>query len=77
MSEIAIRINGMGCGSCVQKVKTALGAIPGVTVDEVAIGRAKIRATGPEAASLAAVAALNRLGFDATVEGRTSNACCH
>lgn len=36
-------IEGMSCRHCVDAVEGALKAIPGVTVDEVGIGRARVR----------------------------------
>jgi copper chaperone len=37
-----ITIGGMSCGHCVQAVKTALGALAGVEVQEVQVGAATV-----------------------------------
>ena len=48
-----LHIEGMSCRHCVDAVQGALEALPGVTVKEVAIGRARIaydqNETGPDA----------------------------
>ncbi len=42
MNELALEISGMSCGHCVGAVKKALAAVPGVTVEQVAIGSATV-----------------------------------
>lgn len=42
MNEATIRIRGMSCGGCVRNVREALGRIPGVRVDSVAVGSATV-----------------------------------
>lgn len=42
MTELSMQISGMSCGHCVQAVKSALTAIPGVEVDSVSIGSATV-----------------------------------
>jgi len=42
MTELSIQISGMTCGHCVKAVRDALTAVPGVDVDDVAIGSAKL-----------------------------------
>ncbi len=43
MTELSMQISGMTCGHCVQAVRDALAAVPGVDVEAVAIGSAKVR----------------------------------
>ena len=43
MTPLALTINGMSCGHCVNAVRRALGDTPGVTVESVRIGRADVR----------------------------------
>ena len=43
METLKLTIEGMSCEHCVRAVKGRLTATPGVTVDEVAIGSAKLR----------------------------------
>ena len=43
MTEMSMEINGMTCGHCVTAVREALGAVPGVEVEAVAIGSATVR----------------------------------
>ena len=40
MTDITLTITGMHCGHCVMRVQKALGALPGVTVKQVEIGKA-------------------------------------
>jgi copper chaperone CopZ len=70
--DTTIQINGMSCAHCVAAVKKALTAVPGVTVREVAIGRAVVT-LDPAGGSLAAVeAAIDDAGYD-VVTGRVLN----
>lgn len=38
-----LALDGMSCTHCVRAVRSALEAVPGVTVDDVAIGEARVR----------------------------------
>ena len=59
-------IQGMHCGGCAAKVSTALRSVPGTTVEDVAVGSARV-AFDPEKTSTAAlISAVNQLGFKAT-----------
>jgi copper chaperone CopZ len=40
MTETTLTITGMHCGHCVMRVQKALGALPGVQVKQVEIGKA-------------------------------------
>jgi copper chaperone CopZ len=42
MTETTLTITGMHCGHCVMRVRQALGALPGVQVKQVEIGRATL-----------------------------------
>jgi len=42
MERLRLEIDGMSCDHCVRAVTTALRALPGVHVEEVAIGRATV-----------------------------------
>ncbi len=52
MKALTISIGGMSCNHCVGAVNKALAGMPGVTVDQVAIGSATVQydetATSPE-----------------------------
>lgn len=43
MERVALRVGGMSCGHCVQAVRGALGAVAGAEVEEVEVGRARVR----------------------------------
>lgn len=58
-----LAVDGMHCQACVRRVKAALAAVPGVVVDEVAIGR--VRGAVEGGAPTAAIAALAAAGFPA------------
>lgn len=51
MERVTIQIDGMSCGHCVAAVGRALRAVPGVDVEQVAVGSATF-AYDPGAASL-------------------------
>ncbi|MEO8000123.1 MAG: cation transporter [Gemmatimonadaceae bacterium] len=42
MQKVTFQINGMSCGHCVTAVKQALTDLPGVKVENVAIGQAVV-----------------------------------
>lgn len=42
MKTLTIPISGMSCGHCVQAVRDAIAAVPGVTVAQVHVGAATI-----------------------------------
>ena len=42
MQTVTLQINGMSCGHCVNAVRQALEAVPGVSVENVAIGSARV-----------------------------------
>ncbi len=42
MDKLTMQITGMTCGHCVAGVTRALKGVPGVTVDQVAIGTASV-----------------------------------
>ncbi|HEX6815881.1 MAG TPA: cation transporter [Gemmatimonadaceae bacterium] len=42
MERVIIEIEGMSCGHCVAAVARALRAVPGVDVEQVAVGSATI-----------------------------------
>jgi len=72
MPEFKLKIDGMHCGSCVRRVNQALAATPGVVVNEVSVGAAKVTTTqkpapGDEAISLA-IAALAKAGYNAYLD---------
>lgn len=63
-----LSIEGMHCGACVKRVTNALSAVPGVQVESVDVGSAKV---GYDAASVKpdqVTAAVDRIGFKAHVE---------
>ena len=61
MEKLTLAIDGMSCGHCVARVKQTLTALPGVQVNDVAIGSASLAydssATTPETFATAVSAA--------------------
>jgi copper chaperone CopZ len=68
MAEFTLRIDGMHCGSCVRRVSQALAATPGMTVNEVRVGAARLTAPEEPAPVDLAIAALAKAGFTAHLE---------
>ncbi|MCC7070989.1 MAG: heavy-metal-associated domain-containing protein [Deltaproteobacteria bacterium] len=70
MSEVpfTLTIEGMHCGNCVRRVKTALEAVDGVTVGAVEVGRATGSLDPEETTTQALADAVTRVGFKAAVE---------
>lgn len=68
MAEFTLRIDGMHCGACVRRVSQALASTPGIAVDEVRVGAARLKATDEPAAVAAAIAAVAKAGYAAHLE---------
>jgi copper chaperone CopZ len=62
---VALTIGGMSCQHCVRAVRTALEAVPGVSVSRVDLGVAEVT-FDPAQASIEAIAgAVTDAGYDA------------
>lgn len=68
MAEVSLRIDGMHCGSCVRRVSQALAATPGVTVNEVRVGAARLTTAEDRGSVELALAALAKAGYTAHLE---------
>jgi len=68
MAEFSLKIDGMHCGSCVRRVGQALGALPGVAVNEVRLGAARFTSSEEPAPVESAIAALAKAGYTAHLE---------
>jgi copper chaperone CopZ len=68
MAEFTLRIDGMHCGSCVRRASQALTAVPGVAVNEVRVGAARLTAPDEPAPVDLAIAALAKAGYTAHLE---------
>jgi copper chaperone CopZ len=42
MTQQTIDIGGMTCGHCLKRVRAALAALPGVTIDTMRVGQATV-----------------------------------
>ena len=67
VDTIELTIQDMHCDSCVQRVRSALKALPGATLKTVVIGHATLESTDP-AAGTRALTALQTIGFEATCQ---------
>ena len=65
METVNLSIQGMHCGGCAAKVSTALKALPGTKVEEVAVGSARISFDPHITSASALIGAVNNLGFKA------------
>lgn len=64
MEELALNISGMSCAGCVTSVRNALSRLPGVQVEQVEIGSARV-AYNPSLASPESVRrAIVKAGFE-------------
>ncbi len=66
MKDITFVISGMTCGHCLNAVNRALAQVPGIEVESVQIGRARVRVPGAGDAAARARAAIEEAGY--TVE---------
>jgi copper chaperone len=58
----------MHCGSCVRRVTQALASTPGIAVDEVRIGAARLHTNDDQDPVDVAIAALTKAGYPAHLE---------
>ena len=65
METLSMSIRGMSCGGCAAKVSAALKSIPGTTVEQVAVGSARVLFDPKKTTDRVLIAAVNNLGFKA------------
>jgi copper chaperone len=65
METLSLSIQGMSCGGCVGKVTAALKSIPSTTVEQVAVGSARVQFDPKKTTDSALIAAVNKVGFQA------------
>lgn len=68
MAEYTLRIDGMHCGSCVRRVSQALAATPGILVQQVGLGAARLSSDEEPPPLGLAIAAIAKAGYTAYVE---------
>lgn len=64
MTTQTLEIGGMTCGHCLRAVKDALSEMPGVTLDEVRIGKATVTFDETQVTSEAIADAVRDAGYD-------------
>lgn len=60
-------IEGMHCGACVRRVTNALQSVPGVAVNSVEVGSAKVTFDTEKTSAEEITAAVCRIGFPAHI----------
>ena len=68
MTERLFRIDGMRCGGCVNGVLSVLKTLPGVEVEEVSVGRARVRLDPTNSTQAQLLQALDQAGYPAQAE---------
>lgn len=68
-NEVIISISGMTCDSCVKSVHSCISALPGITAVTVSLanGTANVSLSGDMTSAADVAAAVNDIGFDASV----------
>jgi copper chaperone CopZ len=69
MEQLAITLDGMACGGCVKNARRALNALPGVTIEHVAVGSALLALDPSRASKQTVIEALRRAGYPAREAG--------
>jgi copper chaperone len=72
MKHATLHIEGMSCGHCLNAVKHALSAVPGVEIDTLEIGRAEVRYDEEIGDTSRIEAAVSDAGYRATVSAASS-----
>jgi copper chaperone CopZ len=68
MRQATLHIEGMSCAHCLNAVNRALGAVPGVRVDAVRIGRADVSYDDTTTTPSDLETAVAEAGYRATVQ---------
>ena len=81
MQSLELNVGGMGCGGCVEKLSKALGSVPGVQVQRVAVGSAAVAFDPAKTSRERVIEAVTRAGFTASEAGEAKRrgghgACC-
>jgi copper chaperone CopZ len=63
-SEQTINISGMHCGACVNRVTKALKNVPGVEVEQVEVGSARVRIDDAQTGRKELEEAIRKIGFE-------------
>ena len=63
---VTLAISGMSCGHCVAAVKSALAAVPGLSVRDVAVGSATVTLE-PQTPPDTVIEAVREAGYEARV----------
>ena len=69
MSTLALRIEGMTCQHCVRAVREALTELPGVSVEQVEIGKASVALDDARVEAAQVIDAVQDAGYSAHVVG--------
>jgi copper chaperone CopZ len=67
MRRLTLQIDDMSCGHCVEAVHRALVALPGVEVESVEIGRARVRFDETATTPAALAGAVSDAGYSASL----------
>lgn len=68
MQQATLHIEGMSCGHCLNAVRRALSAVPGVKIDAIRIGRADVSYDESTIGPSQLEAAVADAGYRATVQ---------
>lgn len=64
---LSLNVQGMSCGGCVRRLDQGLRKIPGVTVEEVKVGSARLRFDPDKTTTVKINTAIGELGFTSTI----------
>ncbi len=67
MESIQLQIEGMHCGACVRRVTQALEALPGIRLESVEVGSARLQYDAALIARERIPAAIDGIGFPARI----------
>lgn len=65
MEKLSLVVDGMGCGGCVANVRKVLDAMPGVAVENVAVGSAVVSFDPAQWSQETIAMALGKAGYPA------------
>jgi len=64
-TELHLNVTGMHCDACVRRLSTSLGKLPGVQVENVQVGEARLRYEAASITPAQIAQAVEKIGFTA------------
>jgi copper chaperone len=69
MEHVALNVEGMSCNGCVRRLEQGLAKLPGVTIEKVEVGYARLAYDPDKTTMIVIENAIANLGFQIRIAG--------